>query len=291
EEGGGVAGTVFSLVGGWGRCLSRLSIWFVHNTGGLAIIVRLLHEEEQEDQREAQENRRKVKDPFVPQRLVDEAADHRREEVAARQHKRIHAHERRALVREEQIRHRDLGQGLDRALEEAKHDVARDPLARAPGVRAPQGEGEGRGGGHEVGEAFAEVQREGLEDEQAPAREQEHVARAGVEVGLADVQGGGEGHEDRVDEGAGDAVEPDVEAHAGQGEVFSGPAPVEGVVGGGAGGGDEDDVGLGGGGLGAVDEVDCAGGEGRVDVAGVDGGGGGGGEGGGHGGGWRGLGV
>jgi len=139
-----------------GRCGRRARRRLVlDDADGLAVVVGLLHEEEQEDEAGAAEDGREVEHPPVAHAVVDEAADDRREEVGACQHERVHAHVRASLVCEEDVCYRNLGQRFDGRREEPSQDVLCNPLAVAFGMSAPDCESYGSGSGDEIGQALA----------------------------------------------------------------------------------------------------------------------------------------
>ncbi|KAK5630204.1 hypothetical protein RRF57_005919 [Xylaria bambusicola] len=93
------------------------------NADGLAVIVRLFHEEEQKDEGNRTKDSRDVEDPSIACPVIDKAADHGREEIATRERPGVPAQIRTSLVREEQVGNGRLGQGLDGA---AKKPVRMD---------------------------------------------------------------------------------------------------------------------------------------------------------------------
>lgn len=196
---------------------------------GLAVIVCLFHEEEQKHEGDGAEDGGDVEDPSIAYPVIDEAADDGREEITARERPGVPAQIRAPLVREEQVGDRRLGQGLDRRGEEARQDRLRDPLAVAARIGAPYRDGRQGREREEIGEALAVLEGEGLPEEQAPAEEEEHVARAGVEVGDGDGEGRRQGHDDRVHDREGDAVEPRVQQRAGERQGLALRTPVQRV--------------------------------------------------------------
>lgn len=128
-------------------------------------------------------------------------------------------------MREKNIRDRNLRQSLNWRSEEPAKDILRNPLPFAACVRTPERQRDGREGGDYVRRAFSVLQGEGLPEEQAPATQEEEVAGAGVDVCDGEVEGGGEGRFDAVDEGVADAREPDVDADAGEVQEFAVAGP------------------------------------------------------------------
>ena len=209
---------------------------------GLAVVVRLLHEEEHEDEPDGAEDGGPVKHPPVALPVVDPAAHDRREVVAPDERERVQRQVGPSLVRKVDVGDGELGQGLDGRGEEAAQDALGDPLPVAFGVRGPDRHAEDAERREQVGGPLAVLQRKGLPEQKAVAGEEEEVARAGVQVADADVEGEGEGDEDGVDDAVGDPVDERVHNPARGAEGFAAWRPVERVVRVVARGRDEDDV-------------------------------------------------
>ena len=74
-------------------------------------------------------------------------------------------------------------------------------------MRSPHGQRNRSRSRDKICRTFAVLQREGLEEQQTPAGQQEQVSGSCIQVADAEVKGFGQRHEDGVDDRIGDAVE------------------------------------------------------------------------------------
>ncbi len=130
RSGGGIL-----FVGKWG--LRPTVVDGLLTRDGLARVVGLLHEEKQIDKPDALEDGRPIQNPLPALRVGDEAGDDGREEVGAREEQAVDGHVETTFVREVDVGHADLAEGLDRRPEEALQNLVRDPLTVGRGVRCP----------------------------------------------------------------------------------------------------------------------------------------------------------
>lgn len=107
----------------------RISCHVLYHPNSLSIVVGFFHEEEQENESTATEDRWPVEDPTVPLSIVDETAYNRGEEIAAGDGEGIDGHESTPLMSEKYVCHGYLRKRLCGRSEESTKNIFRDPLA------------------------------------------------------------------------------------------------------------------------------------------------------------------
>lgn len=146
----------------------------------------LLHEEEQQDGADGEHERPEVHGPAPAGAVVDEAGEEGREVVRAEDHEHVHGHVVPALVGEEQVRDRDLRQGLDGRRQRPQQAAVGVPLPGALRVRRPHHRHDRQRRRRHVHAAPAVRERQRLPRQAPPPEEQEHQPRAEVQLAEAD---------------------------------------------------------------------------------------------------------
>jgi len=202
----------------------------------------LLAVEEEDHGRAGEHEGAEVRDPAPAHGLGHPACHQGGEVVGAEEHEGVEAHVEAAVVGEEDIRDGDLGQGLDGRRQDAEDDAVRVPLARRVRVRLPHHGADGQDAGQDVDAAAPVAERDGLPEETSPAEEEEHQARAEIQLRDGDAGVLRDLREDRVLQRGGDADACGVDVGHADGEELALPRPVQGVFGVGGGLGVQDDL-------------------------------------------------